>query len=150
MPITNEETMKRPTNKTKNKMKTETNEIEINGVKYIPKSSVKQTAMADPSKGLKLVLIRSYASGVHVGYLKSRKDLLAGLSVTLVQTRRIWYWDGACSLSQLATDGIASGSESKCKFSVTIPAIEVTQVVEIIPVAAKAEQSIKSIPEWKK
>lgn len=123
-------------------------EIELNGIKYIPKSSVKLTDKAPSLKGLKLVLIRSYASGVHYGYLKSRKDLLAGLSVELINTRRVYKWAGACSLSQLSIDG--STDKASCQISVTVPEMEVMQVIEIIPVTAKAAENINSIAEWKK
>ena len=68
-------------------------EIEINGVKYVPKDSIKK--MANDSKGLPYVLVRTYSAGVHAGYLSERK----GKEVKLIKARRIWYWDGAASLS---------------------------------------------------
>lgn len=123
-------------------------EMEINGNLYVLKSSIKNNEKAPSLKGLKLVIIRSYASGVHYGYLKSRKDLLAGLSVELVNTRRVYKWAGACSLSQLATDG--STEPASCQISVTVPEMEVMQVIEIIPVTAKAANSLNAIVEWKK
>ena len=124
-------------------------EMEINGKIYVLKSSVESNVKAPSLKGLKLVLIRSYAAGVHYGYLQKREDLLSGLKVTLVKSRRIWYWDGANSLSQLAMDGINASKIANCKFSIEVPEIEITQCIEVIPVTAKAADSINAIPVWK-
>ena len=123
-------------------------EMEINGKIYVLKSSVKSTEKAPSLKGLKLVMIRSYASGVHFGYLKSRKDLLAGLSVELVNSKRVYSWSGACSLSQLATDG--TSNPTACKISIPVESMEIMQVIEIIPVTAKAAENLNAIPSWKK
>lgn len=45
--------------------------------------------------GLKAALIRSYAAGVHFGYLKEQADTLSGRVVKLINARRVWYWSGA-------------------------------------------------------
>jgi len=49
----------------------------------------------------KYVIVRTYSAGVFAGTLVSRE----GREVTLADARRIWYWDGAASLSQLAMEG---------------------------------------------
>ena len=46
----------------------------------------------------KYVIVRTYSAGVFAGYLISQK----GKEVTLTDARRIWFWSGAASLSQLA------------------------------------------------
>lgn len=91
------------------------------------------------------VLIRTYAMGVHAGELVEFSET----RVVLKNTRRIWYWDGACSLSQLAADG--TKKPDTCKFSMELPWIEVTspQGLEIIPVSSKARESISSVGIWK-
>lgn len=122
--------------------------MEINGKIYVLKSYVQANTKAPSIKGLKLVMIRSYASGVHFGYLKSKKDLLAGLSVELVNTRRVYTWKGACSISQLATEGSVSASE--CQISVIVPEMEIMQVIEIIPMTIKASENLNSVLPWKK
>lgn len=120
------------------------NEIEINGEKYIRKSSLpKNSQLAKSVKGLKYVLIRTYSAGVHVGYLARQN----GKEVKLTNTRRIWYWDGAASLSQLAMEGVSK--PDKCKFSVEIPEIELTEAIEIIPVTKEAQNNINLVPAWK-
>lgn len=89
------------------------------------------------------VLVRTYSAGVHVGLLKSRD----GKEVVLTNARRIWYWDGAASLSQLAMDG--TSKPHNCKFPCSVDEILLTEAIEIIPVTEKARQSIDSVPVWK-
>lgn len=97
--------------------------------------------------GLKAVLIRSYASGVHFGYLKEYKDTISGRVVTLLNSRRVWSWVGACSLSQMALEGVKN--PDGCKFSVVIPEIEIVNVIEIIPLTREAFENLYSVWEWK-
>lgn len=91
----------------------------------------------------KYVIVRGDRSGVFAGRLISK----AGSEVELTVCRRLWYWDGAASISQLAVDGAARPGE--CKFTITVPRICITDVIEIIPCTEKAEASIKAVPEWK-
>ena len=62
----------------------------------------------------KKVIIRGNRSGVEFGTLVAQN----GSEVTLENARRIWYWSGAASLSQLAKDGTAN--PCNCKFTVTV------------------------------
>jgi hypothetical protein len=89
-------------------------------------------------------IVRTYAAGVFAGILKSRD----GTEVVLTDARRIWYWDGAASLSQLAFDG--TSNPQNCKFPIPVPEILLTQVIEIIPTTDKARKSIAAVPVWKK
>jgi len=88
-------------------------------------------------------IIRTYSAGVHFGKVVKRE----GKEVELVDARRIWYWEGAASLSQMAVDGVSK--PSKCKFSVTVPKIVLTEAIEIIPCTEKATKCILAVPEWK-
>jgi len=124
-------------------MKPET--IMIDDVKYVREDSIKENAIE--IDGLKAVLIRSYSSGVHYGYLKEEKDLLAGLSVTLVNSRRVWNWYGAASLSQLAIDGVKDKENSK--IAMILPEIQIQQVIEIIPLSKNALENLNEVPIWK-
>ena len=92
----------------------------------------------------KYCIIRTYSAGVHAGILKSRD----GKEVTLTDARRIWYWDGAATLSQLATDG--TNAPENCKFPAAIPEILLTEAIEIIPCSDKAIASIKGVKIWKR
>ena len=92
----------------------------------------------------KKVIIRGDRSGVFFGTLKARD----GREVTLADCRRLWYWDGAASISQLAVDGTTNPIE--CKFTVTVDEIIITDVIEIIPCTIKAAKSIEGTKEWKR
>lgn len=91
----------------------------------------------------KYYLVRSSQAGVFAGYITKRtKD-----SVLMSNARRIWYWDGAASLSQLATDG--TSKPENCKFPCEVKELEVFGVCEILTCTAKAQKSIKSVKIWK-
>ena len=90
----------------------------------------------------KYVIVRTYSAGVHAGILKS-KD---GKEVTLTNARRIWYWDGAATLSQLSQEG--TSKPNKCKFPCEVDEIALIEAIEIIPCTDKARKSIASVPVW--
>lgn len=92
----------------------------------------------------KKVIIRAKDAGVFFGTI-TRKE---GDEVQLADCRRLWYWDGACSISELAVNGTAS--PSNCKFSVVVPEITILGVCEIIPCTEKAITSIENVPLWKR
>jgi len=94
----------------------------------------------------KYVLVRTKAAGVFAGYLVSKEETLAGTKATLRKVRRIWYWDGAASLSQLAVDGVSK--PENCKFPVEVPRIDLPEVIEVIAVSKKAQESIANVPIW--
>lgn len=123
-------------------MESKINEIEINGVKYIEKSTV-AIEQAKELDGLKYVLIRADRAGVFVGYLEKEE----GSTVVLRESRRLWYWSGAASLSQLAVDGVSNPSD--CKIPVTVKKQKILGVIEIIDVTKKAQKSIEGVKEWK-
>jgi len=91
----------------------------------------------------KYCIVRTYSAGVFAGSVKSRK----GKEVVLKNARRIWYWKGAASLSQLATDG--TSEPSSCKFPCPVAEVLLTEVIEIIPITLAAKKSIEMVPEWK-
>jgi len=91
----------------------------------------------------KYCMVRTYSAGVFAGTVKSRK----GKEVVLKNARRIWYWKGAASLSQLATDG--TSDPSSCKFPCPVAEVLLTEVIEIIPITLAAKKSIEMVPEWK-
>lgn len=90
----------------------------------------------------KYVIVRTYSAGVFAGTLKSRN----GKEVELTNARRIWYWAGAASLSQLAMQG--TSRPQNCKFPVAVDTVILTEAIEILPVTDVAEKSIKEVPEW--
>ena len=104
---------------------------------------MKNTNAKLKTKSKPYVIIRAVNAGVFAGYLQS-KD---GSEVTLTDARRIWYWAGAASLSQLAEDGTSRPSE--CKFPKAVSQITVLNVCEIIAATEKAKASIEGVKEWR-
>jgi hypothetical protein len=93
-------------------------------------------------KKRKYVIVRTYSAGVFAGELESRK----GQEVVMRNARRLWYWDGAASLSQLATDG--TSKPGNCKFPCEVDRVELLQAIEILDVTEKAKESIKGVKVW--
>ena len=89
------------------------------------------------------VIIRGDRSGVFFGTLVKKE----GHEVTLENCRRIWYWEGAASISQLAVDG--TKNPENCKFTVPVFSIVILDAIEIIPCTEKAIKSIEGVREWK-
>ncbi len=89
-------------------------------------------------------IVRADRAGVFFGKIKERN----GDEVTMTDVRRLWYWDGAASLSQLAVEGVKA--PENCKFTVYVPEMTVLGVIEIIPCTTMAESSIKKVREWKR
>lgn len=91
----------------------------------------------------KKVIVRSTRAGVFYGTLKSKdRD-----EVVVTDCRRLWYWEGAVSLNQLAVDGTIK--PDKCRFTMAVPEILICSVVEIIPCSEKAIKSIEGVKVWK-
>ena len=87
-------------------------------------------------KKRKYVIVRTYSAGVFAGELESRK----GQEVVMRNARRLWYWDGAASLSQLAMEG--TSKPDNCKFPCEVDRVELLQAIEILDVTEKAKESI--------
>ena len=116
-------------------------EIEIDGKIYVLKTSVKGKRV-NVSKN-KYVIVRTYSAGVFAGHLKK----CDGKETILNDARRIWYWEGAASLSQLAMEG--TSKPDKCKFPQPVDEVILTETIEILPCTKEAEESIKQVKEWK-
>lgn len=108
------------------------NEITLNGKSYVEKEKC----------GNKKI-IRTYSAGVFYGEVESRN----GKEGIIKNVRCLWYWDGAASLLQLALEG--TSKKSNCKFTVEVPRIELTEIIEIIDVTEKAQQNLDEVPVWK-
>ena len=121
-------------------------EIEINGNKYILESSIKkEQTMPKSMKGKEYCIIRTYSAGVFAGWI-DRKAI--GREHTIFNSRRIFHWEGAASLSQLANDGVSVPDE--CKFAQIVPKTDLKEVIEVIPCTANARKSIKEVAVWQK
>lgn len=89
-------------------------------------------------------IVRGDKSGVFFGNIKERN----GQEVTMTNVRRLWYWEGAASISQLAKEG--TGKPRSCKFTVTVDEILVLDAIEIDKCTEQAVANIKAVAEWKR
>ena len=112
--------------------------IMIDDIEYVRKG-LEDAIQLD---GMEYVIVRSYSAGVFAGYLESR----TGQEVVLRNARRIYYWDGAATLSQLAIDG--TSKPQNCKFPQEVDRVELLQAIEILSVTKKAQESIASVKIW--
>ena len=91
------------------------------------------------------VLIRTYSAGVHYGELTKVEKSEGGYHVTLENTRRIWKWAGANSLSELATLGTSKPED--CNFSIPVKKNKML-AIEIIYMTDEAIESIENVEYW--
>lgn len=108
--------------------------VTINGIRYFPEQAVDQKPW---------VVVRSRDAGVFLGRLVKEENG----RVELENSRRIYYWDGAATLSQLAMEGVKK--VSNCKFPQELPNHIVLGVCEIIMATEEAVKSVRGVPEWK-
>jgi len=121
-------------------MKTNIEKIEVNGIAYIREDSA--TPRLASLEGMAYVVIRSRDSGCHAGYLAARD----GTNVVLKDSRRLWFWSGASTLSQLAMEGVKK--PKACKFPCKVAELEVFNICEIILATEEARKSIQGVPVW--
>lgn len=91
-------------------------------------------------------IVRTYSAGVFAGYIKKRE----GKEVVMENARRLGYWDGAASLSQLsqlAMEGVKK--PENCKFPCEVSEVLLTEVIEILTCTKLARESIQGVPVLK-
>lgn len=89
-------------------------------------------------------IVRGDRSGVFFGKISERN----GSEVRMQKVRKLWYWDGACAVEQLALDGVKN--HDNCMFTVTVEEMTITDAIQIIPCTDAAQKSISGVVEWKK
>jgi len=114
--------------------------ITVDGITYVQETEQK----AKTQKGLEYKIVRTYSAGVFAGYLESKEEQ----NVVLRNARRLWYWSGASSLSQLAMEGVKKPDE--CKFPCEVDKIELDQVIEVIDCTEEARLNISKVKIWEK
>lgn len=88
-------------------------------------------------------IIRGDRSGVFYGEIAARD----GREVTIRHCRRLWFWSGAASLSQLAAEGVKN--PGNCNFTVTVDELTILDAIELIPCTDAACASIDGVKVWK-
>lgn len=91
----------------------------------------------------KKCIFRGTRSGVFFGELVDKN----GQEVEIKNCRRIWYWEGACSISELALSGVKK--PDNCKFTVTVESVVINDCIEIDVCTDEAIKNIESVKIWK-
>ena len=87
------------------------------------------------TRSSRVVLVRTYAAGVHVGTLVSQK----GQQVELRDATRVWRWRGANTLHELSQKG---GDDTWTRISEPVPSLTLLDAVEIIPCSVVAADNL--------
>lgn len=95
-------------------------------------------------KNVQKYIVRCDRAGVFYGEVAKRE----GQDVTMRNVRKLWYWDGACAVEELAVNGTCA--PGKCKFTVTVEEMTVMNAVQLIPCTDKAVKSLDAVKEWKR
>jgi hypothetical protein len=90
----------------------------------------------------KYFIVRCDRAGVFFGQIKERTDK----EVTMTNVRKLFYWDGACAVEELATHG--TKRPIACKFTITIPEMVIADPIQIIPCTDEAIKSINGVKVW--
>lgn len=112
--------------------------INVDGEVFVKETEIKTTKFNDDD----YKIVRTYSAGVFAGYITKRN----GKEVSMKDTRRIWYWKGAASLSQLAMEGVKCPNE--CKFAMPC-SVTLTEAIEILDVSEEAKKNIEGVHVWK-
>lgn len=88
------------------------------------------------------VIVRTKSAGHYAGYFTSRE----GQEAVLSNARKLWYWEGANNLGDMALNGVKF--PKKCKFPAPTPFVLLMETIEILPVSFKAQECIESVPVW--
>jgi len=91
---------------------------------------------------MKNVVVRTENAGAFFGKLESHN----GNEATLCDARRLWYWSGASSLSEIAMKGVSN--PEGCKFPCKVDRIELVGVIEVIDATEEAAKNIDEVPVW--
>ncbi len=121
-------------------METTLDTITINGIEYVKRGN--EPTPAAKRDGMPYCIVRTYSAGVFAGYVESRN----GKEAVIRDARRLWYWRGAASLSQMAMTGTSKPKE--CQFPVAVDRVELTEVIEVLACTEKARLNIAEVPVW--
>lgn len=91
----------------------------------------------------KKCIIRCTNAGVFFGTVDAVED---GYAVKLSNVRKLWYWEGAAAVEELAVNGVKN--PGNCKFTLVVSSMVVTEAVQIIPVTGKAADSLEAVKDW--
>lgn len=110
------------------------------------KKTTKKKSAASTAKQ-PYVIVRATRAGVHAGYLVSDK----GAFLRLRSARRIWFWSGAASLSEIAVYGCNPVKSGECRFGARVEDQRIASgdVCEVIVCQPEGQAMIEGQKEWR-
>lgn len=91
----------------------------------------------------KYFIVRADRAGVFFGQIKDRSND----EVTMTNVRKLFYWNGACSVEELAMHG--TKKPNSCKFTLVVPEMVIADPIQVIPCTDEAVKSISEVKVWK-
>lgn len=91
----------------------------------------------------KYFIVRANRAGVFFGKIKEK----GANEITMTEVRKLFYWDGACAVEELALSG--TKKPNNCKFTVEIEEMTIAEPIQIIPCTEKAVESLSGVKVWK-
>lgn len=95
-------------------------------------------------KQIKKYIVRCDRAGVFYGEIEK----IDGSTVHMRNVRKVWYWDGANAVEELAVNGTTR--PDNCNLTVAVESMTVLQAIQIIPCTAKAIESLDAVKEWRR
>ncbi len=89
-------------------------------------------------------IVRADRAGVFFGEIADQTER----QVHMKNVRKLWYWDGACAVEQIAVDGTKKPND--CKFTVVVPEMVIADPIQIIPCTAKAVKILSEVKVWQR
>ncbi len=93
------------------------------------------------------VIARCSSAGVHAGELVSTDEH----HTVLRNARRIWYWNGAASLSEIAVYGLNPAKSGESKIAAPVPELRLrdADICELTVCTAEGRASVEAQPVWR-
>lgn len=91
----------------------------------------------------KKFIVRCNRAGVYYGEIVNQN----GQEIEMANVRNIWYWNGAASVMQLASDGVNRPKD--CKFSVVVDSLILLDAIQVVPCTDKAVKSLDAVDVWR-
>jgi len=90
----------------------------------------------------KYVIVRTKNVGMYAGTMHERD----GREIVLTNARKLFSWEGAATLNQLATDGV--GLPEECRFPTAAGKVLLLKACDVLLCTPKAKKSIEDVPVW--
>lgn len=90
-----------------------------------------------------ICIFRGEKSGVFYGELVRQHGTMAQIK----NCRKIFYWEGANCLEQVAREGVRSPDD--CKITMVVDTIEIFDLCQLLRCSDQAIECIDAIKEWK-